>query len=258
MNLSNERLKGSHRSQPRQWRFLFLFGTLLLLLVAEPILFGIRVKYWVFDLFYSLMLIATTVAFTRGNRQARRLVIALGIVLTFTWGTQVLTGRTFEWGLGVRYASGIIFLTYAVWSTVRALFASHRITLDSVFGSLAGYLMLGMIWAMIFSLVHVVSPDSFHIPETWTANTGRTFERLPLFNYFSFVTLTTLGYGDITPQSQSAQTLAWTAAVTGQFYMATLVAWIVGKTGMLPAPASARTDKKGSPVGPASDKSTTA
>jgi len=221
------------RTDLRQWRFLFLLGALLLLLVGEPIVFGMRVRYWVFDLLYSLILIATAYAFTGGNQRTLRLVVGVSLVLALTWGTQVLAGQPFAWGLAVRYLSGILFLSYAVGAIVRALFASATITLDSVFGSLAGYLLLGMIWAMVFSLVHIATPTAFDLGKIWAAETGLTHERLPLFNYYSFVTLTTLGYGDITPLSQTARTLSWTAAVSGQFYIATLVAWIVGKTGRM-------------------------
>lgn len=79
----------------------------------------------------------------------------------------------------------------------------------------------------MYSMLHLMSPESFemglHLPQ-FLSGSGARF---PVFVYYSFVTLTTLGFGDITPVSPAARTLSWLEAVVGQFYIATLVAGIV-------------------------------
>ena len=84
---------------------------------------------------------------------------------------------------------------------------------------------LAVSWAYVFTLIHVVFPTSF---EGIAGPTTEAHAKAIQFLYYSFVTLTTLGYGEITPASPVAQTLAYMEAVTGQFYLTILVAALVG------------------------------
>lgn len=101
----------------------------------------------------------------------------------------------------------------------RGAITTHRIQ-----GAIAVYLMLGLIWAFAYSLVELQVPGSFQLPAAAAAN-GTTGMRS--FVYFSFVTLTTLGYGDVIPLSSGARTLATLEALAGQLYLAVLVARLV-------------------------------
>ena len=85
------------------------------------------------------------------------------------------------------------------------------------------YLLSGSIWGIVYFLLSVVSPASFAgiVGETWS-------EQLNEFTYHSFVTLTTLGYGDVTPVEPVARTLCYLEAVLGQLYLTVLVAALVG------------------------------
>lgn len=101
---------------------------------------------------------------------------------------------------------------------------AKRIDLQVIYGTLCLYLILGLLWGALYSLLHELRPGSF---------AGALLETpkgslLTTFNYFSMVTLTTLGYGDITPQTHAAGALCQVEAITGQFYIAVLVAWLVG------------------------------
>ena len=84
------------------------------------------------------------------------------------------------------------------------------------------YLLLGVIWAVSYSVLELAAPGSFGGFETWTSR-GWDSEWL----YFSFVTMTTLGYGDLLPVSATARAMAYLQAVFGQFYIAILVAGLV-------------------------------
>jgi hypothetical protein len=84
--------------------------------------------------------------------------------------------------------------------------------------------MLGVIWALAYALLEAVIPGSFEgLTEQMT-----NFTWNPDWVYFSFVTLSTLGYGDILPLTFSARALAYFEAIVGQFYLAVLVAGLVG------------------------------
>ena len=104
------------------------------------------------------------------------------------------------------------------------LIRSKRIDLQVIYGTLCLYLIIGLFWGALYSLLYEVNPGSFsgallEIPRV---------SLLTTFNYFSMVTLTTLGYGDITPQNHAAGALCQIEAITGQFYIAVVVAWLVG------------------------------
>ncbi|MEJ2136248.1 MAG: ion channel [Desulfofustis sp.] len=104
------------------------------------------------------------------------------------------------------------------------LIRAKRIDLQVIYGTLCLYLILGLFWGALYSLLYELSPGSF---------SGELLEPphvslLTTFNYFSMVTLTTLGYGDITPQTHAAGALCQIEAIAGQFYIAVVVAWLVG------------------------------
>lgn len=104
------------------------------------------------------------------------------------------------------------------------LIRSKRIDVQVIFGTLCLYLIIGLFWGALYSLLYQLSPGSF----SGTLLEAEKDSLLTTFNYFSMVTLTTLGYGDITPQTHAAGALCQIEAITGQFYIAVVVAWLVG------------------------------
>ena len=92
-------------------------------------------------------------------------------------------------------------------------------------------MLVGLAWAFLFSLLEVLQPGSFNLPELSAEPldlAAMEVRRLSVFMYYSLVTLTTLGYGDITPVTPLARNLAAFEAVMGQLYIAILVARLVG------------------------------
>ena len=114
------------------------------------------------------------------------------------------------------------FLLVTITFTLRQVVVGTEINANRLVGAICVYLMLGVIWALAYSLVELAMPGSFG-GVTAGQDAGWDSEWL----YFSFVTLTTLGYGDILPLSALARALAYMEAVTGQFYVAILVAGLV-------------------------------
>ena len=93
------------------------------------------------------------------------------------------------------------------------------------------YLLLGVLWALVYSALELLAPESFTIMVAGGAgNEAMRFRAdqaiFPL--YYSFITLTTLGYGDVVPSSPPARMLAALEAIMGQLYLAVLVARLVG------------------------------
>jgi voltage-gated potassium channel len=105
------------------------------------------------------------------------------------------------------------------------IFQSHRVTLDTIFAAVVAYLFIAFTYAQLYRLIWFWQPGSFLFPSREAAS-------FPVFEsdmlYFSLVTIATLGYGDIVPQTPVPRMLAVVEAVMGQFYVAILVAWLVG------------------------------
>jgi Ion channel len=111
------------------------------------------------------------------------------------------------------------------------LFQEHNVTCDTIAGSVCVYLLIGFVWGYFYILTALFSPESFLIAGEFMKPIPLEQIRIggfPEFTYFSFVTLSTLGYGDITPVSPFVRSLATLEALVGPLYLTVLVARLVG------------------------------
>ena len=118
----------------------------------------------------------------------------------------------------------LFFLFTSIFVAFKSVFFSANITLNQLVGASCIYLLLGIIWAILYSNLYYLSPVSF----IGLSDAG-TKLHFPEFMYYSYVTLTTLGFGDITPISPVAKTLSFMQAIVGQLYLTIMVAGLVGK-----------------------------
>ncbi len=117
----------------------------------------------------------------------------------------------------------LVFSLAGTWIASRHLFFSSVIDVNKIIGAICIYLLLGLNWSIIYLFINLAIPGSFHgLTATDMGN------QLTELLYYSFVTITTLGYGDLTPVRPIARTFAYLEAIVGQFYVAVLVAWLVG------------------------------
>jgi voltage-gated potassium channel Kch len=114
----------------------------------------------------------------------------------------------------------VLILTALVLTQV---FRKGRITLHRVQGAVAAYLLLGFAWAIAYEFSLLLDPGAIRFPDA----SGVGFLLVPRLLYFSFVTLTTVGYGDIVPVHPAVRSLAVTEALIGQLYPAVLIARLV-------------------------------
>jgi len=115
------------------------------------------------------------------------------------------------------------FFVLTAWLAARQVLFTGPIDENKMIGAVCIYLLLGLVWAMLYLLVLAVQPTAFNgvAPTAWHAD-------FPDIVYFSFVSLTTLGFGDVTPAEPIARFLVYLEAVVGQFYLAILVVSLVG------------------------------
>jgi hypothetical protein len=121
-----------------------------------------------------------------------------------------------------------LFLGLAVAVILRRIFHQETIRTDTVVGALCGYLLAAAAWANAYALIYLLRPGSFRAADAIAGRLGDWHFQRFLFSYFSVTTLTSLGYGDITPIGPLALSLSWLEVVFGQFYIAVVVAQLVG------------------------------
>jgi hypothetical protein len=167
------------------------------------------------DVFHALLLVSGVQAL--GERKLARWVlmpVAL-VTLAVDLGSRAVPVPE-HWIRGTGLLSLLLFLVVVLGQTLR----SGPITFHRIQGAVAAYLLLGIIWAHAYSLVSLLGPGAFSGPVGPADGPGA-------FIYFSFVTLTTVGYGDVLPVHPVARSLAILEAVTGPLYLAILIARLV-------------------------------
>jgi voltage-gated potassium channel len=115
------------------------------------------------------------------------------------------------------------FYLWAIWLAGRQVLFTGPIDVNRIVGAICIYLLMGLIWALMYLFIAQAVPGAFNGVEQliW-------YDNFADVAYFSFVTLTTLGYGDISPVAPVARFLVYMQAVIGVFYMAILVASLIG------------------------------
>ncbi|MFO0851302.1 MAG: potassium channel family protein [Gemmataceae bacterium] len=206
-------------------KFLALLAALLMLLVAYPALRGPAGSPVLASVLVTAVFLAGGwVVFTGRRHRAMAVVLGLPAVVG-AW-----TGYTLPEQLGPGAAAGFHLAAAAFHGFVLAVivgwvYRERSVSADVVAAALCGYLLIGVTFGHVYYLVEAAVPGSF-------AGLGpdpghhRTHYQLI---YFSFATLSTVGYGDITPAKDTARSFALVEALTGQFYLAVLVADLVGK-----------------------------
>lgn len=212
----------------RQNNFGFLLTGLLVTLVAGPLLreFSVLARNhefldWVMESVFSLIALIGV-----WSLQDNRFVFRLGLGLGFL----ALLFPVLAWN----YHSSVldilevtVFLLFCVLScylSAKHVFRGRDADINRLSGSVCVFLLIGFIWGFVYILLTMVRPGAFQ-----GINVGETLDgRYDELLYFSFATLTTLGYGDITPVIPLARILSVIEVMCGQFYLTILVASLVG------------------------------
>ena len=146
--------------------------------------------------------------------------LAMEWISNFVVTTPLVLGNMFFVGVFIAFVAVIVL--YEVLD-------ENRVTLDTIFGGIAVYLLIGLGWVLIYAAIEYTSPGAFLLMgETLHSVHPELQVRFPEFLYFSFVTMTTLGYGDMVPVIPQARAMASAQAIVGQLYIAIFVARLVG------------------------------
>ena len=119
---------------------------------------------------------------------------------------------------------GVLFLGFVMGHLLRFTLRAKRVSTDVLWAGIATYLVLGLLWTLAYLLAAQLVPDAFNLPGKAAPGQGiNSFEAL----YFSFVTLSTMGYGDILPTASVTRMMAIVEAMTGVFFVSVLIARLV-------------------------------
>jgi hypothetical protein len=205
---------------PLRDRFLFVNVSILMFLVLGPVVERLGVRA-LLDAFLCVVFLTTIRAVAVRRTQTVAATLLLVPFLVTLWIGRYAESKPFAFSACVL---GVAFLGYAIVLILRHVFRSPRVTGSTIFAAVSVYLLLALTWALVFLGLEIVEPGSFKSPGEALQITQSGLR----FVYFSFVTLTTVGYGDFTPNSSLAGGIAVIESVVGQIYLVVQVAWLVG------------------------------
>jgi hypothetical protein len=210
-------------------RFLGPLIALGLLFVGYPALrggFGGRVLYDV--LLVVVLVTSLLIVFTKARH---RLV---GLLLAAPTLAGIVTGYAFP-GLPrgpvvvAMHGFAALFFGFTVAVVLRTIYRERRVSQDSIYGAICGYLLIGVAFGHVYSLVEQVAPGSFRASDDLAAELRDPDRAHYVLTYFSVLTLMGAGFGDITPGTGTVRGVAVVEMVVGVFYVAVLIADLLSK-----------------------------
>ncbi len=195
--------------------YLFFMVSLILLIIVPPFSSFFNSENLLLNPSFALVLLMGVFYTSIDFKQFIQLSI-LGIVLLAVFITSQ-HNHVYSYGLPIMMT---IFFVLIFKNLINHIFRVEKIGINEIYASIAGYLVLGIIVAPFFALLEKVLPHSFNLPQNLDFYD---------FIYFSYITLTTVGYGDILPIHPIAKSFTILVGIFGQLYLTILVAIIIGK-----------------------------
>lgn len=212
-----------------------LLAGLLSMFWLFPFLSELMLVRWLANLFLTVVFLG--VVFATLNRPRLRWVVGVLVVPTVLLGWAKYFVSLPESLTVLSYVLQVLCFSVGALSILGDVVRAERVTPVKISGALSVYLLMGLVWAHLFAVLEVVSPGSFDLG-TGAGSVPVPSDLFSEFFYYSFITLSTLGYGDITPVSDGARSLAALEAIAGQLYLTVLVARLVGLQISQSAPGS--------------------
>jgi len=205
------------------WRHLVLLISILLVFTVSPAVATLRNGIFFLNLVAATVIIAGVYALS-ARKRLFAVAIALSAISIITSAFLLLFKE--QWALIASHTSDVALAVFFATTILGYVLGTGKVTADRIFAAICVYLLIGYAWTFAYCLLEEIKPGSLAMPIQ--IDRGDYVARVLQMRYYSFITLATVGYGDIVPRSSAAQTLAVLEAVIGQMYMAVLVARLVG------------------------------
>jgi len=202
-------------------RYYYLFVSLALLLLLPPFLITFEYLGYTIYLLLTFVVINCSIILFDKSRKSGYGIIALFLTVGFLW-LSIANDWENQVLQVVRMVIMVLFFGFTFAKMVGEIFRLKEVTAKVVVGAIGAYLLLGFIGAFLFQIIQLIYPNSFTNMELFADGFYGDI-------YFSFVTISTLGYGDISPLTAQGQAVAIFVAISGQLYLAILMAMLVGK-----------------------------
>jgi hypothetical protein len=209
-------------SEPR-WRHLALLISILLLFTAAPLVVTHRHGVIIQNVISTAVLVAGSYAL---SERKRVFLIALLLSGLSVAGTALIIAFPETWALLIEHSIILVLIGFFCVSILSYVLRRGRVNSDKIFAAICVYMLMGYGWSFVYSILVELQPNAFMA--TTEVGLHDFVARLLQLRYFSFMTMTTVGYGDIVPHSALARTLSVLEAVMGQFYLVVLVGRLVG------------------------------
>jgi len=178
------------------------------------------------DVIFTAIILSGTYSLDFAKKTRNILIISGIVTIVLTWLYYFFDEDIL--GL-VSFLSFFSFNMFVTVFMIRHIARSKEVTLTIIINSINGYLLIGILGAVLLAIAENVQKSFFHTNAGAINFAGDAASGFHDYLYFSFVTLTTLGYGDITPVSAFAKSLTIVIAISGQLYLTILIAMLVGK-----------------------------
>lgn len=201
-----------------------LLATFMVMLLVSPILIRFVAIEWLITLLVYSSFVVGLLIISHNTGHFRSLLFLVVCAFCFD------VSRYFTSSIFLMFMSFLIdVILYAYLASLilnDIIFKQKKVTVDMIAGAVCVYILIGILFAHIYILIQYLEPESF--AGVKFINEGSPADSIPGFLYFSFVTLTTLGYGDISPNTIEAGSFVYMETIIGQVYMTVLVARLVG------------------------------
>lgn len=205
-----------------RYRFQLLLAATIIVLILPAFIAGWFLSELVFILSMNFLFIQSMIAATyRKRRKGWLLYLVIFLMVFITW-YDFSTPMMIESSIAKLVLLSLFFL-FIIVALFRFIIRSRRVNLDVILAAINIYLLIGIASGSLAYLFYHIYPAAFNFP----VNAGEP--AFTTFIYFSFITMATVGYGDIVPGIPETQTLAYLVAITGQLYVAIIIAFLVGK-----------------------------
>lgn len=199
----------------------FLLIALLTLIVASPAISDVESEL-LLELVFDGILLGGVYSVGAGKHRWPFLVLTVA-TLGIRWGERLSGVEALD--LSALYVT-IVWLAYAVWIIISQLFQRRDVTVDTILSAVVTYLLVAVAFAIAFEVIELRSPGSFSgLPISAGSDRPELHNSIM---YFSLVCITTMGFGDMVPVSNLARPLVVLEGVFGQFYLAVMIARLVG------------------------------
>ncbi|HUU57132.1 MAG TPA: ion channel [bacterium] len=215
--------KAAHPGRWGEGRLIWLLAVLVGLMVAYPFFVHRPAVISVFNLFQTAALLLVIFAVCRKKSEFIPLAAVFSLFAGLSWlDILYLKNPALVFVIIPGWA---VFYGFAIVAVLSRVSRYRRITFDEVAGAVSAYILIGLFFSMLYLWIELLQPGSFHISEQTNLNNLVDYSDFVLF---SFATLTTLGYGDITPLTHITQVVAVLESIIGVLYVAVLVGGLVG------------------------------